>query len=1070
MKTERSVSELLSAMILAVIIVSGLGLLLITITSQPPPVLLPAADFKLTIDQPVLQTNPESMPKIHIHHIRGDSFFLGPETGKNPFFKVTVDGKEYRLNREPAYSENYFTLVKGTSNEQNSDYYSVGDELIAPYQGSKPENVQFIFKDLGGTEYLLWGSGDLKGDGTVSFYPSVREPDIGETVTFTDTSTFPAISWSWDFGDGTKASDQNPSHAYVVCGQKTVTLTISNGIEEKSTSRILNVQTPQADFSAIPAGGSAPLTVIFTDTSTHHPMAWSWTFGDGTTAIVQNPTHTFTTPSDNTVTLTAGTPPCTTTKTKVITVTECIPITDLDFSPVTAITNQPVQFITSNFSGTPPVTYLWDFGDGLTSTEKNPPHTFTTSGDYLVSLNATNCAGSVTVHHTVSVIAHHSCEKEITATAGPGGSISPPGTTTVICGNAMQYMITADTCYAISSVTVDGTPLTGPFTNPYTYPFSSVQASHTIDATFKPTTYTITATSGPGGTISPAGSKIFSCGDTIQYVITTNTCYNLSSVTVDGTPLTGPFSSPYSYKFSNVQASHTINAIFSPTTFNITTSAGPGGAISPSGTIITICGSDQIITVTANTCSNISSVTVDGTPLAGPFSSPYSYKFSNVQASHTINATFSPVTYPITTSAGAGGTVSPSGIIQTACGSDKNIIITANSCYTISSITVDGNTVTGPFASPYTFTFTNVQAPHTINVTFIQTTFTISASTGIGGTISPAGSVPVPCMESRSFTITPSAGYFIQNVVVDGSSVGNVSSYSFTGVTANHVIQASFGGLDTCMTITGRVTNSTTGTGIGGVVIMAYKEGTTILAGSAITLGDGSYIISNLDNKPALKYDVYCFGSSAFLVVSPNPLWTLLNPGNYCTNTANFTVRYGGLNPGDFLYNAPKKAQILSGGSVEFTVATPVNYNAYITVNSNRYYFNVGDTVTITVNSAQTTGDVIYMGNVGGGYSISTFAFSDVIVHKNNVLLARGTVNEIFIPRTGSFSSTLVLDIPRGQNKWTSFDWGGVSVFPDSTNSQGVTIWNLRPDSSGILNINLNNVYAQGHGDQYLLY
>jgi len=74
----------------------------------------------------------------------------------------------------------------------------------------------------------------------------------------------------------------------------------------------------------------------------------------------------------------------------------------------------------------------------------------------------------------------------------------------------------------------------------------------------------------------------------------------------------------------------------------------------------------------------------------------------------------------------------------------------------------------------------------------IPITYTITASAGEGGSIDPFGSVVVNSGADRSFAINPSSGYQIADVVVDGSSVGAVSSYTFTNVTANHTIHATF--------------------------------------------------------------------------------------------------------------------------------------------------------------------------------------------------------------------------------------------------------------------------------------
>src|SRR5207249_10118435 len=71
-------------------------------------------------------------------------------------------------------------------------------------------------------------------------------------------------------------------------------------------------------------------------------------------------------------------------------------------------------------------------------------------------------------------------------------------------------------------------------------------------------------------------------------------------------------------------------------------------------------------------------------------------------------------------------------------------------------------------------------------------TFTITASAGAGGTISPSGSVVVNQGNNQTFTITPSTCFVISNVLVDGVSQGAISSYTFTNVQANHTISATF--------------------------------------------------------------------------------------------------------------------------------------------------------------------------------------------------------------------------------------------------------------------------------------
>jgi len=144
--------------------------------------------------------------------------------------------------------------------------------------------------------------------------------------------------------------------------------------------------------------------------------------------------------------------------------------------------------------------------------------------------------------------------------------------------------------------------------------------------------------------------------------------------------------------------------------------------------------------------------------------------------------------YTIISSAGTGGSISPSGSASVASGNSKTYTITANSGYKISDVTVDGESV----GAVSTYSFSNVKKVHTISATFVVDSYTITASAGTGGSISPSGSTSVNSGSSKTFTVTASSGYKISDVKVDGSSVGAVSSYTFSNVTSAHTISATF--------------------------------------------------------------------------------------------------------------------------------------------------------------------------------------------------------------------------------------------------------------------------------------
>lgn len=85
-----------------------------------------------------------------------------------------------------------------------------------------------------------------------------------------------------------------------------------------------------------------------------------------------------------------------------------------------------------------------------------------------------------------------------------------------------------------------------------------------------------------------------------------------------------------------------------------------------------------------------------------------------------------------------------------------------------------------------------MSADKAVTAGFTINTYTITATAGSGGTISPNGPVLVNHGEGRIFTITANTGYHIANVLVDGSSAGAVGSYQFTNITGHHTISAAF--------------------------------------------------------------------------------------------------------------------------------------------------------------------------------------------------------------------------------------------------------------------------------------
>ena len=215
------------------------------------------------------------------------------------------------------------------------------------------------------------------------------------------------VSAAWTFGDGTGSTAISPSKSYSAAGQYTVTLINNFGYcRDTVTKTITVIDSPLVDFTTnTPIGCKAPFAVSFQDLSPN-AVSWLWDFGDGSTSTQKNPTHTYNAFGTFNVKLTITTSfGCSNTiqKSSFITIVKptlsvpnvpgqgCIPFS---YSPVANITSQDAV-----------VSYLWNFGDGATSTLQNPTHIYNAVGTYTLTLTITTaggCTETLTIPNAVS--------------------------------------------------------------------------------------------------------------------------------------------------------------------------------------------------------------------------------------------------------------------------------------------------------------------------------------------------------------------------------------------------------------------------------------------------------------------------------------------------------------------------------------------------------------------------------------------------------------------------------------------------------------------------------------------
>jgi len=305
----------------------------------------------------------------------------------------------------------------------------------APPEGCSPWTLQLNDVGAGGSSWQ-WDMGDgtvLVGNGVTHTYVNNSTADITRTITLVVTSPygctdtlqqsvvvhpvtnaaffatpliqqFPsatvtvvnntpngAWSYAWDFGDGTVSALEDPlPHTYGTWGQYTITLVVISGTCTDTLTQPVEITPPMPTASFIGAGeGCQPLTVSFTNTSLLG-LTYLWNFGDGGTSTADSPTYTWNQPGTYAVSVTAfglgGTVSTAVKIDSVIVHPRAVAYFVLQPDEV-VVPSQPV--FTYNLSANA-TDHLWDFGDGVTSTELNPQHLYSAPGVFDVMLIANN--------------------------------------------------------------------------------------------------------------------------------------------------------------------------------------------------------------------------------------------------------------------------------------------------------------------------------------------------------------------------------------------------------------------------------------------------------------------------------------------------------------------------------------------------------------------------------------------------------------------------------------------------------------------------------------------------------
>lgn len=331
----------------------------------------------------------------------------------------------------------------------------------------------------------------------------------------------------------------------------------------------------------------------------------------------------------------------------------------------------------------------------------------------------------------------------------------------------------------------------------------------------------IYAVSGSNGSISSADTPAITpvtlngksaypvtLGSPVAFAVNPGAGYYVQEVKVDGVSIGGV--SSYTFPAAGVSSvPSSIEASFSNASHTIHVTSGSGGTVNP-GTVLVPHGQTQAFSITPSIGYKVTSIKVDGVVI--PLTSMYT--FAQVSGNHNMDVTFSKISDTVTTflvtngAAGAAGgsitegTISPAGSCTKTAGTSSNVFtcdygatisfaVAATTGYRLLDVIVDGVSLG---SSTTAHTFSSIREAHEIKALFSNQT-AITVTTDGNGTVSPtptSGVVLVTDSSTPKFTFTPTSGYVVRDVKVDGVSQGAVSSYTFSAITATHSIDVTF--------------------------------------------------------------------------------------------------------------------------------------------------------------------------------------------------------------------------------------------------------------------------------------